>query len=332
MKFWLAWVGLAAWALAAPAAAEEEKVSFVIPTVSFTFTSAYVAEDLGFFKKEGLEVKMLQILGIGALNAVISGSADFTDITGGSVTRAVAKGQKLLAIANTVDHPMIEMVIRKDIAVAGGFDAKAPLEKRGLILRGHSFSAGGVNSILHGFLKIVARRAGLDPDHDVQMAPMEASNVFPSFQRKLIDGFVLSQPWTVEAVRDGNAVVVASSSAGDLPELVPFGYNLLVTRPEVCAKRRSVCEKMGRVMVDAVTFIRDHPDETIAVLKKRFPNVDADLVASSFAMIRAATPVPPAANRAGLENADVYNVEAGLLAPGDKLKSYDGLFTDEFVR
>ena len=44
------------------------------------------------------------------------------------------------------------------------------------------------------------------------------------------------------------------------------------------------------------------------------------------------TPSPPVPTRAALENSEVYNVGAGLLKADEKLKSYDGLFTDEFVK
>ena len=33
-----------------------------------------------------------------------------------------------------------------------------------------------------------------------------------------------------------------------------------------------------------------------------------------------------------LENGEIYSIEAGLLKPEDKLKSYDGLYTDEYVK
>src|SRR5262249_35037986 len=35
---------------------------------------------------------------------------------------------------------------------------------------------------------------------------------------------------------------------------------------------------------------------------------------------------------AALENGELYSIEAGLLKPEDKLKSYDGLYTDEYVK
>src|SRR5262249_25392391 len=104
------------------------------------------------------------------------------------------------------------------------------------------------------------------------------------------------------------------------------------TRPETCEKRRSLCQKMGRVYRDAVAYSLDHPQETIAILQKRFPNLDRPLIQAAFAQIRKSTPRPPVVTRIALENADDFNVEAGLMRKEEKLKSYDGLFTNEFVQ
>jgi len=33
-----------------------------------------------------------------------------------------------------------------------------------------------------------------------------------------------------------------------------------------------------------------------------------------------------------MENAELVNIDAGLMKPDEKLASYDGLFTDDFVK
>ena len=52
--------------------------------------------------------------------------------------------------------------------------------------------------------------------------------------------------------------------------MMPFGMATLITKPETCEKRKSLCKKMGRAMTEAVAYLRDHPAETLALLKKRF--------------------------------------------------------------
>ena len=49
-------------------------------------------------------------------------------------------------------------------------------------------------------------------------------------------------------------------------------------------------------------------------------------------MVINVSPRSPVTLRAALENGERYSIEAGLLKPEDKLKSYDGLYTDEYVK
>ena len=321
---------LAAGLFAAPAhAADPEDVVLAIPTLSPVFTTVFIADDLNLWGKEGLKVKHVHMLGVANINAVLSGSADFTMVTAGGMLRAVARGQKLLAIANVIDRPMMEIVLRKDLAP--GFDWNQPLEKRAQVLKGHTLGIGGINAIQHIYLRLVAKRAGIDAEKDIRVAPMESTNMLPAFKAKAIDGFVGGLPFTLSAVLDGSATLIVSSLKGDLPELVPFGYNVVVTTPKECQERRSVCEKVGRVIADAVDYLHDHQKESLAILKKRFAKMDNRLVEASFANILKATPRPPVVTKADFENAEKFNVEGGLVKPEDKLKSYDHLYTNAFV-
>jgi len=67
-------------------------------------------------------------------------------------------------------------------------------------------------------------------------------------------------------------------------------------------------------------------------LRKRFAQLDERQLAAAFQDIRKITPRSLLVTRAGFENAENFSIEAGLLKPEEKLKSYDGLFTDQFVR
>ena len=109
-------------------------------------------------------MKIIQIAGVGATNAVIAGSADFVQAGGSTLTRAAARGQRLLAIANTAERNIVAITMRKEIAEAAGFDAKAPLEKRAAVLRGKTFGVGAINANPHAYLLAVASRGGVKPD------------------------------------------------------------------------------------------------------------------------------------------------------------------------
>src|SRR5262249_17434437 len=121
--------------LPAPASAQED-VSLAYPNVAFTFSAAYLAEDLGLFAKQGLRLKPLSISGPGSTNAVIAGSADFALASASVQARAAARGQRLLAIANPTDRPVVQIILRKDLAP--NFNPAAPLAERMRLLRGRT--------------------------------------------------------------------------------------------------------------------------------------------------------------------------------------------------
>ncbi|HEX3974193.1 MAG TPA: ABC transporter substrate-binding protein [Stellaceae bacterium] len=301
------------------------------PAESLSFSAAYLAEDLGIFKENGMAVKMILIPGVGTFNAVVSGSADFGQPSAITLTRAAAKGQRMLAIAETTDHPIIQVALRKDIAEAGGFDPKASFEKRAALLRGRTIAADATGSLIHGYVLLMAKRAGLDPS-SVQIAFMQPPNMLAAFQTKQIDGFAMSPPWPLVPVLKGDAVMLASGPDGEPSDLQPFTNNVVVTRPDTCEKRRPLCVAMGKSFTEAEAYMRDHPDEALALLKKRFAALDDKVLAVAFETIRKISPNPPAISAKGLENAEVFNVDAGLMKPEDKLASYDGLYTDAFVK
>src|SRR4029078_10713790 len=70
------------------AAQPAEDVTMAVPAVGFPFTAGYIADGLSLWEKHGLRVKTILIAGIGSTNAVISGSADFAQVSGLSLTRA----------------------------------------------------------------------------------------------------------------------------------------------------------------------------------------------------------------------------------------------------
>jgi NitT/TauT family transport system substrate-binding protein len=318
---------------AMPARAADAPPAVVLanPAVSLSFSASYLAEDLGIFKQNGMEVKMILIPGVGAFNAVLSGSADFAQPSAISLTRAAAKGQRLLAIAETSNKPIIQVALRREIAEAGGFDPKAPFEKRAALLRGRTIAADATGSLIHGYVLLRAKRTGIDTGA-MQVAFMQPPNMLAAFQTRQIDGFAMSPPWPLVPVLQGDAVMLASGPDGEPADLEPFVNNVVVTRPETCRQRRAICEGMGRSFTAAEAYMRDHPDEALALLKKRFATVDDKVLAAAFATIRKISPSPPLVSAKGLENAELFNIDAGLMKAEEKLAAYDGLYTDEFVK
>jgi ABC-type nitrate/sulfonate/bicarbonate transport system substrate-binding protein len=324
--------GLAAMSLlSAPAeAGETEQTSLAVPAVNLGFLDRYVAEDEGFWAKQGLEVKVQHIQGIGSMNAVISGSVDFSMSSGPSITRAVARGRNLVALATGISESDEYIVLRKEIAEAAHFDPAAPLEVRGKVLEGKIIATGGAGAIPDIVLKVVQSLAGV-PRNNVTTTPMQPPEFMAAFSRKSIDGFVSGPPFTQQALIEGSGVLVTDGSKGEPKQYSPVSSSLLLARGEFCGEHRSICVKMVHGVVEALQFIHDHPKETMAIIKKHF-QLDDKVVAASYEALVAMTPVPPITTPKSLENADLMNIKAGFITEADKLPDYAKLIDNSFVK
>ena len=318
-------------AVASPACAASEQTSLAIPAYVVLFLAEYVAEDQHLWEQQDLDVKVQFIAGVGAMNAVIAGSTDFSMSSGGSLTRAASHGQTLLAIANMGNQNGQYIVFRKDLADAAHFDPKAPLAERAKLLQGRTIGIDAVQSVVHSIVRVVAKAGGVDPE-SVTVAPMQPADTLSAFARHAIDGFSAGPPWPQQVVTDGTAVVISDGAKGEPTEFSPIGSVMVVTRPQFCVEHRSICVKMGHAMKLAADFIHDHPHESLAILKKRYDKVDDAVLKASYEAVLEMTPQPPVPNATELANAENMNIAAGFMKAEDRLKSYDALFSAEFAR
>ena len=139
-------------------------------------------------------------------------------------------------------------------------------------------------------------------------------------------------PWTRKGTVEGTSVLVASGAEGDPPHLTPLAFNVVAAKPDTCEKRKSLCEKMGRAFAEAMAFIRSDAKGTLAILKKTFRQFDDAVLADADRGGAEVDAGVARGDRRELANAENFNVEARLMKAEAKLKSYDGLFTDAFVK
>lgn len=322
---------LAASPHAAAQSAAPEQASLALPAINLAFIDTYLAEDEGFWKNQGLDVTIHHITGIGATNAVIAGSIDFSFASGPTVTRANARGQKLVALATTIDQSDEDIIVQKRIADAAHFDPNAPLAVRGRILKGLTIATGGAGAIPDIILKVVAKEAGLGPN-DVTTTPMAAAEFSAAFAQKRIDGFVSGPPFAQIALLDGTGVMVSDTSKGEPKDYAPVSSALLLARADFCPAHRSICTKLLHGIVEASRFFHAHPKETLAVMKKHFGTYSDKVLEASYQALLPMMPVPPITTPEELRNANRLDIASGFLKPGDMLSDFSAIIDNEFTK
>lgn len=316
----LAAASLAAWA-------QPAKVRLVLPAVSILFAPVYIAEDAGYFKEAGVEPDVSQLAGPAALNALIGGSADFTSIAGLLQLRAAQRGQKTLAIAGLQENATTEVVLSAEAAQRLAA-ARTPVE-RARALKGLTLAVDAANGLPHAFLRYVGRQAGIDADRDIRLVFVAPPGMDAALQKKEVDGFVFSSPFTLEAVRRG-AQMWISGPRGDFPGLNPTTYNVLVARDGYCTNAEATCRKLVAALDRSLALIAAEPQKAYALLARRFDKMDPDLLKQAFESFQRNTP----ARSMPMGRAFEHTVET-MFGPQDDKAALASLartlYTDEFV-
>jgi ABC-type nitrate/sulfonate/bicarbonate transport system substrate-binding protein len=317
------------------ARADTEKASVAFPAIVPIFASLYVAQDAGIYKDVGLEVTEQVIQGIGSANAVISGSVDFSSSSGVTLTRAVARQQPVIGIGNTYDRSGFWIIIKKSIADQRHFDAKAPLAERAKLMKGLRIAIGGFQAIPDAYAKAIAHIGGLDPDSDFVRAAIGPQDTLGAMKSGNIDGASIGPPVLQQLEANDFAVVIANGTTAnptDPPWLSPIAANVIFVRKQTCTERRSLCAKMGEAMVKAAAYVHNNPNGTKKIIAQRLKLTDPTVIEDTYRIVVAGTSLQPTLDAKQLEAADRLNIEAGFMPASAALKSYDNIFTNEFVK
>ncbi|TXL81554.1 ABC transporter substrate-binding protein [Vineibacter terrae] len=321
-------------AVAAPgerAAAQVESTTMAIPANAVLFAPIYIAADTGIFKANQLDVKLVMVAGPGAANAVLAGSADFASIAGGSVLRTAARGQPMLAIANTIDKLLLEAIVSKASLEKHKVSAEGDFAKRVMALKGMTVAVDTVNGLPHGYLRYISKKVGLDPEKDVVVTSMQPPNMLSALKSGTVDAFIFTDPFTTMAVKDGGIVLIRNPEL-DAPELNPFAFNLIITRQTFCTEKRSICQKIVASLKTAVEKMQKEPDAMLAVIKPRFAQVPPDMLAASFKLIAASSNPSLTVSEQAMRNTQEYSIGAGLMTPAERIEPLSKIYTNDFTK
>ena len=253
-----------------------------VDLVSNTCFPALAADELGFFKDQGLDVRIELVAALGATKALRDGTADamiagsvhdllteFTDWRGAKLCVALSQGSPWL------------LTVRADLAAGrGDFDA----------LRGLRLTAAVGPDLV---FKQMLRGAGLDPERDLEMVGLPGAKarhvsfgVFAAeaLQEGKIDGFWSNAMGAETAVTRGIGKIHVDVRRGDDPgEVRSFTFAGLATTDDFIAGEPGAIDAAVRAIVKAQSALRADPAIAREVGRRKFPPESADLIAAIVA-------------------------------------------------
>jgi NitT/TauT family transport system substrate-binding protein len=274
----------------APAHAQAlKKVKVTIPVPALTFYPLYVGRDRGLFAKHGFDVEIIQTSGDGPdVDALISGSVDFTVSTPNRLFMAYEQGKPLLAVANLGNRMAIECWMNKEIAGKLGVSLEMPLEQRIKALKGLTVAGTRPGAFTYLLLIEYAKRFGLEPQKDVKIIGIGGpAAMIPAVENKQVAVACTGSPAPELAVARGKGIPFTNNINGGDPAYNNFLFELLYVRPDFAKSDADTVRRMIRGFTDAIAFIHDGPDaEHLAVLKKNFSGTPDDMLLAAMKNMR----------------------------------------------
>jgi NitT/TauT family transport system substrate-binding protein len=272
-------------AILLPAAASaQEKFTFMFPVKSvLQYHPFYIAQELGYFKQEGLDVRFEVANGSSAaLRQLIAGNADAALPSPGAYLNAVAQGHDLRWLFSYEYANVFTLVVPEKSTVTTVADLKG---KR----VGVSELSGGEVPLV----RAVMRKAGLEDGKDYKIIPVGEGSAL-----------------TVQALQSGQ-VDAYSSSLFDVAAIEAAGIPMKVILPQdaqlypangmvatatTLQQKRDQLTRFARAAAKGIAYVKADPARALAMAKKLGPEEfeNENYVGYGWKAIQTLTTPPPA--------------------------------------
>ena len=181
----------------------------------------YIASDLGFFKKYGLDVQISQVSGTAQVPAMTAGELQIGTPGGQELVSADLAGAGIVMIAVTSSYPLFSI-----------YGAKGVNDVKDLAGKSLAITTAGSSTDAAG--KLYLRHFGLEKQVKLQPAG-SIEGVLAVTEKGDVGGGVVSPPTTVLAAKDGLKELVNGPKLGDpmLHSGVSVTRDYLKTHPDI---------------------------------------------------------------------------------------------------
>jgi NitT/TauT family transport system substrate-binding protein len=274
-----------------------------------------IAQDAGFYKKNGLDVELVYIgsttVGIAA---IVSQDVQVGNAAGSGVANAAVRGADAVSVACTINVLAYELVVLDTIKSAEDLKGKAIG-----ISRFGSVSDVAARELLKGL--------GLRPMEDVKILQVGgAAERAAGFSRGVIAGFP-SPPGNVNLIPGGLPHRILADM-GDLKKPYPLPFICAVTTKSYLAKNRSIVKRVVMSLIEASHYFKTNREGSQKIIAKYLRSANKAYLDSSYDSTVKILERVPYTSREGMK---IQLDDALKQSPNSKV-TVDTLIDDSIVR
>lgn len=282
---------------------------------SYGGTSGYnvplwVAQEAGFFKKQGLTSELILISGDAAsLQALLANDLDFTNAAGTTPIQGTLQGADFVIVASSYNLMPYSFVVTPDIHSAADLKGKRMAVSR----------LGGITEFAG---RLTLEKFGLaQNDMTLVQAGPDASRI-AALQSGAVAATLLAPPGLYVATSLGFKVL---ADLGDLG--VKYPSSVIVTRRSYLVQNRPIVKKYLAAFTEGLHLYAQEKDFTLGIMQKYFKLKDREAMSRSHDYFVKNTTLVPLTDPVAIKNA------LGDKTGGRKLEDfYDNSLLQELVK
>jgi NitT/TauT family transport system substrate-binding protein len=215
----------------------------------------YLAQQLGFFKEEGLDVEFVTFKdGPIAFQGMHAGNAQVTLLSSEPVLRAYDQGKESKIILSCLKNKPYMFVAKKEIKTVKD-------------LKGKTIFAGMPGSAPYSFAQSILIKEGLNPDKDVTWANMEYGASLGALEKGTVDGIYLRSTAKGDVKRIGATVLVDVTDPEQHKRLYgsdKYESTIATVTKDYAEKNPEIVQKFVNAVVKAIVWQTKNSDEVVA--------------------------------------------------------------------
>ena len=295
-------------------ASAQEKVRLSHSALETSNAVWFIAQELGFYKKQGLDSELLFIPSTTtSLTSLLAGDVHVANVSGGAVASAVLAGAQIAIVACYLNSLPYELVVNESIRSAEE-------------LKGKSLGISRLGSASDVAARALLRGLNLEPDKQVPIMQVGGSSErAAAFRAGRIAGFP-SPPGVIHLTKGMPHRILISTA--DFKQRFEFPYICAVTTKAYLQKNRETVKKVIMAHIEAVHFVKTRKDESKKIMAKYARTNNEDYVEAAYTASAKLYDVVPLVTRPGV---DVQIKEATSRKPGAQLR-FEDMVDESIVR
>ena len=246
--------------------ASAQPVRIAVGAASVASLPTWVAQDGGYFAREGVPAELIYIRGgPQTMSALISGEVPFAQIYGGALLAAALTGADVVIVAGLINQPFFSIVTIK------GIDKPEDL-------RGKKIGISTFGSATDFALRLALKKWGIKADSEVSILQMRGvPEILPAMASGALQGGVMSPPTNMIAIRAGFKELAYLPQVG-----ISFQHTTLATSRRYLERNRATAIKVLKAYRSAIERIKVDKAFTMKTLSKYMNTSDTVVLEYSY--------------------------------------------------